>query len=49
MIQLYIYVNLLFFKVISVIGYYKILSIVLCAMELSPCWLSVLHIVVYIC
>ena len=30
-------------------SYYKILSIILCAMQLSPCWLSVLHIVVYIC
>ena len=37
------YIHTLFFRLFSLIGYYKILSIV------GPCWLSILYIVVNIC
>ena len=39
---------ILFFRFFSVIGYYKMLSIVPCAIQLGPCWLSTLYIVVCI-
>ena len=41
----YIYTYIFFFRFFSIIGYYKILNIVPCAI----CCLSNLYVVVYIC
>ena len=40
-IQLYIYICSLFVNFFSHIDYYRILRIVLCAVIVGPCWLSV--------
>ena len=45
-IHVYIYIYFFFFGLFSFTGYYKILSIVPCAITVRPCWLSVLYIVV---
>ena len=39
---------ILSFRFLSIIGYYKILSIVPCVIQLGLCWLSTLYIVVCI-
>ena len=38
-----------FFRLFSIIGYYKILDIIPCAIQVGPCWLSILCIAVCIC
>ena len=48
-IQLHIYLYILFYRFFFLIGYYKILSIIPCANTVGPYWLSVLFIVVCIC
>ena len=47
-IQLHIHIYL-FFRVFPFIGYYKILSIGPCVIQLRPCWLYILYIVVCPC
>ena len=42
----YVYIYIYFFRLFSFIGYYKILSIILCT-KVDPCWLFILYIAVY--
>ena len=49
-IQLYIYIYSFFFRFFSLTGYHRILSRVSSLGYMGgPCWLPILHIVVYIC
>ena len=43
-----IYISPFIFRFFSHIGYYRIMSTIPCA-TVSPCWLSILYIVVCIC
>ena len=45
--RIYIYIYIFFFRFFSIIGYYKILRIVPCVIQLCPCWLSTPYVYIY--